>query len=48
MKVSINFEIENLEELEKINSAVKEVIPEYSVKMDISSEELNEEEERKS
>jgi|GEM_PF-3659667 len=45
MKVSVDFDIDNLEELEKINNAIKQVVSDYSVKLDIDSSELNSEEE---
>ncbi len=43
MKVEIEFDIENLEELEKITKKIDEVISQYKVKMEIGSEELHQE-----
>lgn len=43
MKVQIEFEIENLDELDKVTKEIEKVIPKYTVKMEIESSELREE-----
>jgi hypothetical protein len=42
MKVSVNFEIKDLEEMEKINEVLKKIIEKYDVKLEIKSEEMEE------
>lgn len=41
MKVALEFDINNLEELDKITKEVDKVIPDYKVKMEIDSDELH-------
>lgn len=43
MKVALEFEINNLEELDKITKEVNKLIPDYKVKMEIDSTELQQE-----
>ncbi len=40
MKVDIEFEIDNLEELDKVTKEIQKVVPKYTVKMEIESNEL--------
>lgn len=44
MKVNIEFNIENLEELEKVTKEIEKVVTKYTVKMEIESDELHREE----
>lgn len=44
MKVALEFDINNLEELDKITKKIDEVITQYKVKMEIDSDELHSEE----
>lgn len=43
MKVQLEFDIENLDELDKVTKEIEKVIPKYTVKMEIESNELREE-----
>lgn len=43
MKVQLEFEIDNLDELDKVTKDIEKVIPKYTVKMEIASSELREE-----
>lgn len=43
MKVALEFEIDNLEELDKITKEVNKLISDYKVKMEIDSTELQQE-----
>jgi len=40
MKVDIEFNIDSLEELEKVTKEIEKVVPKYTVKMEIESGEL--------
>ncbi len=40
MKVQLEFEVETLEELDKITQEIEKIIPKYTVKMEIDSSEL--------
>lgn len=43
MKVDLEFEIDSLEELDKVTKEIEKVIGKYKVKMEIDSNELNQE-----
>lgn len=43
MKVDIQFDIDNLEELEKVTKEIEKVVPKYTVKMEFDSDELHDE-----
>lgn len=47
MKVSITFDIDNPSDLEKINEAIKQVVPEYKVNLELGSEDINQEENKR-
>ncbi len=40
MKVQLEFEVETLEELDKITQEIERIIPKYTIKMEIDSSEL--------
>lgn len=42
MKVDIEFNIDSLEELEKVTKEIEKVVPKYTVKMEIESDEFKE------
>lgn len=42
MKVDIEFDIDSLEELEKVTKEIEKVVAKYTVKMEIESDELKE------
>lgn len=42
MKVAVEFDIESLEELDKITKEIEKVIPRYTVKIEFDSSELRE------
>lgn len=43
MKVQLEFEIDNLEELDRLTKEIEKIIPKYKIKMEIDSAELKEE-----
>jgi predicted RNA binding protein with dsRBD fold (UPF0201 family) len=43
MKVNIEFDVETLEDLDKITQEVEKIIPDYKVKMEFDSDELKDE-----
>ncbi len=41
MKVDIEFDIDNLEELDKVTKEIEKVVSKYTVKMEFDSDELH-------
>lgn len=44
MKVSITFDLDNPSDLEKINAAIKQIVNDYKVNLELESEDINREE----
>lgn len=40
MKVDIEFEIDSLEELDRVTQEIKKMVPSYTVKLEFDSEEI--------